>query len=59
MTRWVLRRRAVLRPVRLPDHRILYDARKAHYFRNFYMRRLLRIFPLYYGVLALLFLWPR
>lgn len=36
---------------------ILYDARdKTNYFRNFYMRRLLRIFPLYYGVLALLFL---
>jgi peptidoglycan/LPS O-acetylase OafA/YrhL len=35
---------------------ILYDARnKPHYFRNFYMRRLLRIFPLYYGVLALAF----
>jgi peptidoglycan/LPS O-acetylase OafA/YrhL len=35
---------------------ILYDARnKPNYFRNFYMRRLLRIFPLYYGVLALLF----
>ena len=27
---------------------ILYDARnKPHYFRNFYMRRLLRIFPLF------------
>jgi peptidoglycan/LPS O-acetylase OafA/YrhL len=36
---------------------ILYDARnEPHYFPNFYMRRLLRIFPLYYGVLALLFL---
>ena len=35
---------------------ILYDARdKDNYFRNFYMRRCLRIFPLYYGVLALLF----
>ena len=35
---------------------ILYDARDTtSYFRNFYMRRLLRIFPLYYGVLALLF----
>ena len=35
---------------------ILYDAcNKPHYFRNFYMRRILRIFPLYYGVLALLF----
>jgi peptidoglycan/LPS O-acetylase OafA/YrhL len=35
---------------------ILYDAReKDYYFRNFYMRRVLRIFPLYYGVLALLF----
>ena len=35
---------------------ILYDARdKTFYFYNFYMRRFLRIFPLYYGVLALLF----
>jgi peptidoglycan/LPS O-acetylase OafA/YrhL len=36
---------------------ILYDTRnKPHYFRNFFMRRLLRIFPLYYGVLALVFI---
>ena len=35
---------------------ILYDARdKTNYFRNFYVRRVLRIFPLYYGVLAVLF----
>lgn len=35
---------------------ILYDARsQPNYFRNFYMRRVLRIFPLYYGVLALVF----
>jgi peptidoglycan/LPS O-acetylase OafA/YrhL len=35
---------------------ILYDARNdPHYFRNFYMRRVLRIFPLYFGVLALVF----
>src|SRR6266849_3677515 len=35
---------------------LLYDAHnKPHYFRNFFMRRILRIFPLYYGALALLF----
>jgi peptidoglycan/LPS O-acetylase OafA/YrhL len=35
---------------------ILYDAKGgAHFFWNFYMRRLLRIFPLYYGFLAMWF----
>ena len=35
---------------------ILYDAKaKPAFFKNFYMRRTLRIFPLYYGVLAVLF----
>ena len=36
---------------------LLYDSKKSeHYFRDFYVRRTLRIFPLYYGVLALLFI---
>ena len=35
---------------------ILYDScHKPRYFRNFYARRALRIFPLYYGVLCLVF----
>jgi peptidoglycan/LPS O-acetylase OafA/YrhL len=35
---------------------ILYDSRAdPDYFRTFYMRRVLRIFPLYYGVLAVVF----
>jgi peptidoglycan/LPS O-acetylase OafA/YrhL len=35
---------------------ILYDSRAdPGYFRSFYMRRVLRIFPLYYGVLAVVF----
>jgi peptidoglycan/LPS O-acetylase OafA/YrhL len=36
---------------------ILFDAKgKDHYFRNFYVRRALRIFPLYYGALIVVLL---
>jgi peptidoglycan/LPS O-acetylase OafA/YrhL len=39
---------------------ILYDSKSApRYFRDFYVRRTLRIFPLYYAVLTFLFVvWP-
>jgi peptidoglycan/LPS O-acetylase OafA/YrhL len=42
---------------------ILYDSRHSeNYLRNFYVRRVLRIFPLYYGAIVLLivfsYMWP-
>lgn len=40
---------------------ILYDSKgRSHFFRNFYARRTVRIFPLYYAFLVLfLIVWPR
>ena len=38
---------------------LLWDAKgERHWARNFYLRRALRIWPLYYGTLLALFLWP-
>ena len=38
---------------------LLWDSMgQARWFRNFYIRRALRIFPLYYGSLLVLLLWP-
>ena len=38
---------------------LLWDAKgEPHWFRNFYLRRALRIWPLYYGTLFLVLLWP-
>ena len=54
------RRRLVLRPLRLPDHGHpvrLQEEDKPRFFLNFYARRTVRIFPLYYAVLLALCLF--
>ena len=52
--------RSFLRPLRILDHWILLNTKKSQgYFKNFYVRRVLRIWPLYFLLIFFMFVVVR